>query len=63
MEFSRKVLAENHRIDILVNNAGITLRKSSAEHPDEYWDNVIQVNLNSQFILSRELGRENDSSR
>jgi len=50
-------LSENHPdIDILVNNAGTILRKPAAEHSDEYWDTVIEVNLNAQFILSRELG-------
>lgn len=43
--------------DILVNNAGTILRKPAAEHPDEYWDTVIEVNLNAQFILSREFGK------
>lgn len=44
-------------IDILVNNAGTILRKPAAEYPDEYWDAVVEVNLNSQFILSREVGK------
>lgn len=44
-------------IDILVNNAGTILRKPAAEHPDEYWDTVIQTNLSSQFLLSREIGK------
>jgi 2-deoxy-D-gluconate 3-dehydrogenase len=44
-------------IDILVNNAGTILRKPAAEHPDEYWDQVIETNLNSQFIISREIGK------
>jgi 2-deoxy-D-gluconate 3-dehydrogenase len=44
-------------VDILVNNAGTILRKPAAEHPDEYWDKVIEVNLNSQFILAREFGK------
>ncbi len=44
--------------DILVNNAGTILRAPAEEHPDEYWDKVVEVNLNSQFILSRELGAE-----
>ena len=44
--------------DILVNNAGTILRAPAEEHPDEYWDKVVEVNLNSQFILSRELGTE-----
>lgn len=42
--------------DILINNAGTIMRKPAAEHPDEYWDQVIDVNLNAQFILSREIG-------
>ncbi len=53
----KKVLEENERIDILVNNAGMILRKPAAEHPDEYWDKVIDVNLNAQFLLGREFGR------
>jgi len=47
-----------HKIDILVNNAGTILRKPVAEHPDEYWDKVIDINLNAQFILAREFGKE-----
>lgn len=45
-------------IDILVNNAGTILRKPAAEHPDEYWDKVLEVNLTAPFILSREFGRK-----
>jgi 2-dehydro-3-deoxy-D-gluconate 5-dehydrogenase len=56
--FVKTVRRECPPIDILVNNAGTILRKPAAEHPDEYWDRVIDVNLNSQFILAREFGRE-----
>lgn len=45
-------------IDILVNNAGTILRKPAAEHPDDYWDTVIDTNLNAPFILTREIGRD-----
>jgi 2-dehydro-3-deoxy-D-gluconate 5-dehydrogenase len=55
--FIEKVKAENSRIDILVNNAGIIMRKPAAEHPDEYWDKVISINLDAQFILGREFGK------
>lgn len=48
---------EHPAIHILVNNAGTILRKPAAEHPDEYWDTVLEVNLSAQFILSRELGK------
>ncbi|MFH0736467.1 MAG: SDR family NAD(P)-dependent oxidoreductase [bacterium] len=44
-------------IDILVNNAGTIMRKPISEHPDEYWDKVIEVNLTAQFILTREIGK------
>ncbi len=43
--------------DILVNNAGTIKRKPAAEHPDDWWDEVIEVNLSAQFILSREIGK------
>jgi 2-dehydro-3-deoxy-D-gluconate 5-dehydrogenase len=48
----------NHTIDILINNAGMILRKPVAEHPDDWWDKVISVNLDAQFILTREFGKE-----
>jgi 2-deoxy-D-gluconate 3-dehydrogenase len=54
--FANDVLVDHPRIDILVNNAGTILRKPAAEHPDEMWDKVIEVNLNAQFILTREIG-------
>ena len=44
-------------IDILVNNAGTILRAPAAEHPDDYWDRVVEVKLNAQFILAREFGK------
>lgn len=55
--FADKVQAENPVIDILVNNAGTIKRAPAAEHPDEMWDEVIEVNLNAQFVLSREIGK------
>ena len=54
----RKVREDFGTVDILVNNAGTILRKPAIEHPDEYWDKVIEVNLSSQFIITRELGKE-----
>lgn len=45
-------------VDILVNNAGTIMRKPAAEHPDEYWDRVLSINLDAQFILSREIGAQ-----
>jgi len=57
-EFIKKVKADFPKIDILVNNAGTILRKPISEHPDEYWDKVIEINLNAQFILTREIGKD-----
>ena len=56
--FIKQVKNDFPRIDILVNNAGVILRKPAVEHSDEYWDEVIDVNLTAQFILSREIGRD-----
>ena len=55
-EFAVRVLEDRGTPDILVNNAGTILRKPAAEHPDDYWDRVIEVNLNAPFVLSREIG-------
>ncbi|MBI5086433.1 MAG: SDR family oxidoreductase [Acidobacteria bacterium] len=51
------VNAAHAAVDILVNNAGIILRKPAAEHPDDYWDDVLNANLNAPWILSREFGK------
>ena len=56
--FIEKLKAEHPVIDVLINNAGTILREPAASHPDEYWDKVMEVNLNAQFVLSRELGKE-----
>jgi 2-deoxy-D-gluconate 3-dehydrogenase len=53
----REALAAFGRIDILVNNAGIIRRQPAADHSDEYWDAVIDVNLSSVFRLCRAAGR------
>lgn len=57
-EFIKQVKTDFPIVDILVNNAGTILRKPAAEHPNEFWDEVIEVNLNAPFILSREFGKE-----
>lgn len=55
--FTAQVLADHPQIDILINNAGTILRAPAADHPDEMWDKVIEVNLNAQFIVTRDIGR------
>ncbi|PPK88561.1 2-deoxy-D-gluconate 3-dehydrogenase [Neolewinella xylanilytica] len=56
--FVKSVKEAHGTPDILVNNAGTILREPAAQHSDEYWDKVIEVNQTAQFILSREFGRD-----
>lgn len=56
--FIESVKADFPVIDILVNNAGTILRAPAVEHGDDLWDKVIEVNLNAQFVLTREFGKE-----
>ncbi len=46
------------KIDILVNNAGIIRRTPAADHSYGDWQEVLDVNLNSVFLLCQSLGRE-----
>ena len=55
--FIGRVTGDHPEVDILVNNAGTIKRAPAAEHSDELWDEVIEVNLSAQFILTREIGK------
>jgi len=55
--FLNKVKADHPRIDIIINNAGHIMREPAATHSDEYWDLIININLDAQFIITRELGK------
>ena len=57
-DFIAKVKNECPAVDILINNGGAILRKPAEEHPDEYWDRIIEIDLNAQWILAREFGRD-----
>lgn len=46
-------VSEFGSIDILVNNAGTIKRAPAVDFPQEYWDEVIAVNLTSVFRLSQ----------
>lgn len=50
------VLAERAP-DILVNNAGTIARMPAADHPLDWWDRVIEVDLTSQFVLTQLIAR------
>jgi 2-deoxy-D-gluconate 3-dehydrogenase len=46
------------RLDILVNNAGIIRRAPIFEFSEEYWDDVLQINLKALFFLSQVAARQ-----
>lgn len=48
---------EGRHIDILVNNAGAIERAPAAEHPLEWWDRVLAIDLSSPFVLTQAVGR------
>ena len=45
-------------INILVNNAGIAVFAPFLEHTEEAWDQTLNVNLKSMFLLSQRVARE-----
>lgn len=57
LSFAKQVQKDHPQIDILINNAGTIRRAPAAEHDDAIWDEVIEVNLSSQFRLTREIGK------
>ncbi|MCH6264183.1 MULTISPECIES: 2-dehydro-3-deoxy-D-gluconate 5-dehydrogenase KduD [Neobacillus] len=48
---------EYGRIDILVNNAGTIRRAPILEYKEEDWDAVMEINLNSIYLLSQEVAK------
>ena len=57
-QFIAEVKAAHPQVDILINNAGTILRNPVAQHTDAEWDKVLNINLDSPFILAREFGKE-----
>lgn len=43
------------RIDVLINNAGISEYKIFTDETDEDWNNVINTNLYSAFVMAQEV--------
>ena len=52
-ETAKTILADFGKIDILVNNAGITRDMLMRRITDEQWNDVINVNLNGTFYVTR----------
>lgn len=45
------------KIDILVNNAGIIKRHLLLEYPDSDWKAVLDINLNTVYYMSQDVGK------
>ena len=43
----------NNKIDVLINNAGITKDNLSIRMKDDEWNKVIEINLTSTFLMSK----------
>ena len=52
-ELASRALEAFGQVDILVNNAGIARDKWLVKMSDEDWDEVLRVNLTSQFLCCR----------
>jgi 2-deoxy-D-gluconate 3-dehydrogenase len=53
-----KIKSAHPVIDILINNAGTIKRNPAVSYTDDDWDCVLNINLNSGFVLAREFGKE-----
>ena len=53
-DFISYVKSRTNHLDCLVCNAGITIRKSFTETEDSDWDKMMEVAVNSHYIMVRE---------
>ena len=53
--FIKRIKLECKSIDCIVCNAGLSIRKSFTETTDKDWDIMMEVAVNSHYILVREL--------
>lgn len=49
----KRALQEFGQLDVLVNAAGIILRADALKTTDEAWQNVLNINVNGVFFMSR----------
>ena len=53
-DFISHVKSKTDHVDCIVCNAGMTIRKSFTETKDEDWDKMMEVAVNSHYIMVRE---------
>jgi 3-oxoacyl-[acyl-carrier protein] reductase len=51
--FSKSVLDQLGKVDILVNNAGITKDNLLIRMSEQEWDDVLDINLKSTFLMTK----------
>lgn len=52
-----QVMSRWGQIDILVNNAGCNWAAPAEDYPDDGWRKVMNLNVDAQFFITREVGR------
>lgn len=57
-DLARRCIAAFGRVDILVNNAGIIRLGPAEDCPAEDYDAVMEVNLRSLFLLTRDIAKQ-----
>ena len=57
-QVAKEAIAAFGRVDILVNNAGIIKLSPAEAHTMEDFDAVMEVNLRSVFLLTRDIARQ-----
>lgn len=58
LEFVKKTEKEVGSIDILVNNAGINLRAPIEDFETDKWHELMNLNLNAVFYVSKAVGKQ-----
>lgn len=52
-----ETLTKLGRVDILVNNAGASWGAPAEDHPVEAWDELMNLNVRSIFLLTQQIGK------
>ncbi len=50
-----EIMTDHGKIDILINNAGVIRDRSFMKMTEEEWNTVVNVNINSLFVTSKEV--------